>query len=169
MHCCASSAAKEGALVPWTHDPSGRLQSQQKNELRRTTDLPCHASTVQIGAPSGKTLVRSIFHSDGVDTPIDFCASLKLAHPAESKRMLEAVRPNGVTFRLDPPRKIDRRWSLGHEGSVRQTGPLRDLYPGLYRAWARSGVQLTGRAIRCCLRLYQEPGPCRLDTCSIPL
>src|SRR5258708_36882909 len=56
--------------------------------------------------------------------------------------------------------KIDRRWRLGHEGSVRQTGPLRDLYPGLYRAWARSGVQLTGRAIRCCLRLYQEPGPC---------
>src|SRR5258706_239086 len=23
--------------------------------------------------------------------------------------------------------KIDRRWRLGHEGSVRQTGPLRDL------------------------------------------
>src|SRR5258707_11880903 len=47
--------------------------------------------------------------------------------------------------------KIDRRWRLGHEGSIRQTGPLRDLYEGLYGARARPGVQLSGCAIRCCL------------------
>src|SRR5260221_9027712 len=41
MHCCASSAAKVEALIPWTRDPSGRRQSQQKSEFRRTTDLPC--------------------------------------------------------------------------------------------------------------------------------
>src|SRR5258705_10760398 len=39
MHCCASSAAKEEALIPWTRDPSGRLQSRKKSEFRRTTDL----------------------------------------------------------------------------------------------------------------------------------
>jgi hypothetical protein len=53
--------------------------------------------------------------------------------------------------------------------SIHQTGPLCDLYEGLYRAWARPGVQLAGRAIRCCLRLYQESGSCRLDIDSIPL
>src|SRR5260370_18782212 len=47
MHCCASSAAKEEALIPWTRDPSGRLQSQQKSEFRRTTDLPCHATQLR--------------------------------------------------------------------------------------------------------------------------
>src|SRR5260370_35842573 len=47
MHCCASSAAKEEALIPWTRDPSGRLQSQQKSEFRRTTDLPCHATQIR--------------------------------------------------------------------------------------------------------------------------
>src|SRR5260370_42047317 len=61
MHCCASSAAKEEALIPWTRDPSGRLQSRQKSEFRRTTDLPCHVSTVQIGARSGKTGSSSIY------------------------------------------------------------------------------------------------------------
>src|SRR6266850_6026400 len=61
MHCCASSAAKEEALIPWTRDPSGRLQSRQKREFRRTTDLPCHVSTVQIGARSGKTGSSSIY------------------------------------------------------------------------------------------------------------
>src|SRR5258708_38814507 len=54
--------------------------------------------------------------------------------------------------------KIDRGLRLGHEDSIHQTGPLCDLYEGLYRAWARPGVQLAGRAIRCCLRLYQESG-----------
>ena len=53
--------------------------------------------------------------------------------------------------------------NYGHEDSIHQTGPLCDLYEGLYRAWARPGVQLAGRAIRCCLRLYQESGSCRLD------
>src|SRR5258705_9576563 len=61
MHCCASSAAKEEALIPWTRDPSGRLQSRKKSEFRRTTDLPCHVSTVQIGARSGKTGSSSIY------------------------------------------------------------------------------------------------------------
>src|SRR5258707_13378872 len=61
MHCCASSAAREEALIPWTSDPSGRRQSQQKNEFRRTTDLPCHANTVQIGACSGKIGSGSIY------------------------------------------------------------------------------------------------------------
>src|ERR1700736_3642152 len=61
MHCCASSAAKEEALIPWTRDPSGRRQSQQKSEFRRTTDLPCHASTVQIGARSGKIGSSSVY------------------------------------------------------------------------------------------------------------
>src|SRR5260370_24097089 len=65
--------------------------------------------------------------------------------------------------------KIDRRLRLGHEDSIRQTDPLRDLYESLYRAWARPGVQLAGRAIRCCLRLYQESGPCRLDPDPFPL
>src|SRR6266851_1840256 len=40
MHCCASSAAREETLIPWTSDPSGRRQSQQKSEFQRTTDLP---------------------------------------------------------------------------------------------------------------------------------
>jgi hypothetical protein len=39
MHCCTSSAAKEQALIPLTRDPSGRLQSQQKGEFRRTADF----------------------------------------------------------------------------------------------------------------------------------
>src|SRR5205823_5677166 len=65
--------------------------------------------------------------------------------------------------------KIDRRLRLGHEGTIRQIGPLRDLYEGFYRAWARPGVQLARRAIRCCLRLYQESGPCRLDPDPFPL
>ncbi len=29
-------------------------------------------------------------------------------------------------------KRIDRRWRLGHEGSLRQIGSLRDLYQGLY-------------------------------------
>src|SRR5712672_2860631 len=32
-------------------------------------------------------------------------------------------------------KRIDRRWRPGHEGSLHQTGPLCDLYAGLYRAW----------------------------------
>src|SRR5258708_39426009 len=36
--------------------------------------------------------------------------------------------------------KIDRRLRLGHEDSIHQTGPLCDLYEGLYRAWPRPGV-----------------------------
>ena len=31
-------------------------------------------------------------------------------------------------------KRIVRRWRLGHEGSLRQNGPLRDLYPCLHRA-----------------------------------
>src|SRR5258706_1937784 len=58
---------------------------------------------------------------------------------------------------------IYRRWKLGHESSVGQTGPLCDLYPCLHRAWPRPGVQLAGRAIRRRLCLYQKPGPCWLD------
>jgi hypothetical protein len=46
---------------------------------------------------------------------------------------------------------------------------LRDLYQGLYRAWARPGVQLAGRAIRCRLRLHQKPGSCGLDPDPFPL
>jgi hypothetical protein len=38
MHRCTSSAAKEEAPIPWTRDPSGRPQSQQKSEFQRTTD-----------------------------------------------------------------------------------------------------------------------------------
>src|SRR5260221_6990639 len=41
-------------------------------------------------------------------------------------------------------KRIDRRWRLSHEGSFGQAGPLRDLYEGLHRSWARSGVQLAG-------------------------
>src|SRR6476469_3450302 len=33
-------------------------------------------------------------------------------------------------------KRIVRRWRLGHEGSLRQNGPLRDLYPCLHRARA---------------------------------
>src|SRR5271169_4423081 len=58
---------------------------------------------------------------------------------------------------------IDRRRRPGNEGPFDQTGPLRDLYPGLHRAWTRPGVQLARRAIRRRLCLYQKPGPCRLD------
>src|SRR6267154_5441209 len=47
MHCCASSAAKEEALIPWKRDPSGRPQSRQKSEFQRTTDLPCHATQLR--------------------------------------------------------------------------------------------------------------------------
>src|SRR5258705_7218584 len=36
---------------------------------------------------------------------------------------------------------IYRRWKLGHESSVGQTGPLCDLYPCLHRAWPRPGVK----------------------------
>ena len=50
-----------------------------------------------------------------------------------------------------------------------KAGPLCDLYQGLHRARARPGVQLAGRAIRCRLGLYQEPGPCRLDPDPVPL
>src|ERR1700704_5539744 len=57
----------------------------------------------------------------------------------------------------------------GHEASFDQTGPLRDLYPGLYRPWARSGVQLAGCAIRCCLGIYKESGPRRLGSDSFSL
>src|SRR5258706_14258008 len=51
----------------------------------------------------------------------------------------------------------------GHEASFDQTGPLRHLYPSLDRARAGPGVQLTGCPVRCCLSLYKESGPCRLD------
>src|ERR1700681_4963411 len=50
----------------------------------------------------------------------------------------------------------------GHEGSFSQAGPLRHLHPGLDRARAGPGVQLTGCPIRCCFRIYKESGPCRL-------
>ena len=55
------------------------------------------------------------------------------------------------------------------KAASRQTGPLCDLYPCLHRARTRPGVQLAGRAIRCRLRLYQEPGPCRLDPDPVAL
>ncbi len=54
--------------------------------------------------------------------------------------MADGFAWNGQTY--DSLSKV-----LGHEGSLRQTGPLRDLYQGLYRTWARSGIQLAGRAI----------------------
>src|SRR5258706_15711986 len=56
-----------------------------------------------------------------------------------------------------------------HETSFDQTSPLRDLYSGLDRARARPGIQLTGCAIRCCLGLYKESGPCRLGHDSLSL
>src|ERR1700730_11658750 len=59
-------------------------------------------------------------------------------------------------------RMIGWPWTCGHEASFDQTRPLRHLHPGIHRAWARSGVQLTGCAIRCCFRVYKESGPCRL-------
>src|SRR5258705_8223957 len=62
---------------------------------------------------------------------------------------------------------IGRRTRFGHEDAFGQTGPLRDLYEGLYRARAGPGVQLARRAIRRRLCLYQKPGPCRLDAYSI--
>src|SRR6266404_1134137 len=74
------------------------------------------------------------------------------------KSLLRSRAPSG-TVRASLAsgiKRIDRRWRLGHEGTFGQAGPLRDLYPGLYRSWARPGVQLAGRAIRCCLRLYQD-------------
>src|SRR5260370_31029771 len=92
MGYCALPGAREGVRIPWTRDPSGRLQSQQKNELRRTTDLPCHASTVQIGAPSGKTLVRSIFHNTGsAKQKKAAIAALKLA-PSSRRTVVMADR-----------------------------------------------------------------------------
>src|SRR5258706_2808147 len=66
-------------------------------------------------------------------------------------------------------RTIDPKLRPDHEGCFGQAGPLRDLYEGLYRAWARPGVQLAGRAIRGRLRLHQKPGPCRLDPDPFPL
>src|SRR6266404_6205759 len=66
-------------------------------------------------------------------------------------------------------KKIDRRWRLCHEDSFRQIGPLRDLYEGLHRAGARSGIQLIGCPVRCCLGLYQESGPCGLDPDPVPV
>src|SRR5258706_7638034 len=66
-------------------------------------------------------------------------------------------------------KKIDRRWRLCHEDSFRQIGPLRDLYKGLHRAGARSGIQLIGCPVRCCLGLYQESGPCGLDPDPVPV
>src|ERR1700737_3027278 len=57
----------------------------------------------------------------------------------------------------------------GHEGSFGQAGPLRHLHPGLDRARARSGVQLAGCAIRCCLGLYKESDSCRLGSDPLSL
>jgi transposase InsO family protein len=54
-------------------------------------------------------------------------------------------------------------------GTHSQAGPLCDLHEGLHRARARSGIQLAGCPVRCRLRLYQEPGTCRLDPDPIPL
>src|ERR1700682_4741945 len=85
-------------------------------------------------------------------------------------------------LRLPPPTGMDRAslaletkrigWPWvrpDHEASFDQTGPLRHLHPGLDRARARSGVQLTGCAIRCCLCIYKESDPCRLDPHTVPL
>ncbi len=68
----------------------------------------------------------------------------------------------------------DKEDSTGDGGSAMKApsvkaGPLRDLYEGLHRPRARPGVQLTGRAIRCRLRLHQKPGPRRLDPDPVPL
>src|SRR6266849_3377498 len=57
----------------------------------------------------------------------------------------------------------------GHEASFDQTGPLRDLYPCIHRAWARPRFQLAGRAIRRRVFLYQKPGPCWLDPDPLPI
>src|SRR5258706_16255519 len=65
--------------------------------------------------------------------------------------------------------RTDWPWRSGHEGSFDQPGRMRDLYEGLYGARPRPGVQLAGRALRGCLRLYQESGPCRLDPDPLPL
>src|SRR5713101_2117775 len=43
--------------------------------------------------------------------------------------------------------KIDRRLRLGHEDSIHQTGPLCDLYEGLYRPRTRPGIQLARRPV----------------------
>jgi hypothetical protein len=50
-----------------------------------------------------------------------------------------------------------------------QSGPLRDLHPGLNRPRVGSRVQLAGCPIRCCLGLYKESGPCRLGPDPIAL
>src|SRR5258706_13359865 len=48
-------------------------------------------------------------------------ASLRSPSPSrEPSGTVRASSASGIE-------KIDRRWKLGHEGSVRQTGPLRDL------------------------------------------
>src|SRR5712672_1658142 len=60
---------------------------------------------------------------------------------------------------------MDRRWRLGHEDFFSQIGPLRDLYEGLYRAWARPGVQLAGRTVRGFDLLPKHPDLC-LQCCS---
>src|ERR1700682_6137289 len=57
----------------------------------------------------------------------------------------------------------------GHEASFDQTGPLRHLHPGLDRARAGPGVQLTGCPIRGCLGLYKESGSRRLDPDPVPV
>src|SRR5260370_37733295 len=104
MHCCASSPAKEEPLIPWTRDPSGRLQSQKKSEFRRTTDLPCHASTVQIGARSGKIGSSRIYRqlkrlqgrTLGVAVPITL--------DSRSDRIASACRLSGPVAKLQGAR-----------------------------------------------------------------
>src|SRR5260370_14406681 len=107
MHCCASSPAKEERLIPWTRDPSGRLQSQKKSEFRRTTDLPCHASTVQIGARSGKIgssrIYRQLKRLQGRTLGVAVLITLD----SRSDRVASACRLSGPVAKLQ-----GARWPL---------------------------------------------------------
>src|SRR5258706_6594217 len=111
MHCCASSAAKEEALIPWTRDPSGRLQSRKKSEFRRRTYLPCHVSTVQIGARSGKTgsqLAQAPSRANfGIVVPIRLdsrsdriASACRLSGPFGKSQALDASASNAAQCRF---------------------------------------------------------------------
>src|SRR6267142_7212729 len=138
MHCCASSAAKEETLIPWTSDPSGRRQRQQKSEFRRTTDQPCHANTVQVGACSGKigsgsiyrqlkrlqgrTLVWS-FRSGWTVARIAFAPACRLSGPVGKSQVPDASASNAAQCPFCA--NCGRGGVAIYELAARQTAPPR--------------------------------------------
>src|SRR6266404_7647568 len=85
-----------------------------------------------------------------------------IAFPRSPLRLPAPTGMDRASLALETKRIGWPRVRPGHEASFDQTGPLRHLRPGLDRARAGPGVQLTGCTIRCCLSLYKESGPCWL-------